>query len=136
VPSIFSSDGAANLQSLGGENYISIECLGIGRRGASVSGFRPQLSSLQHHFCVDRKIVQNGFKTIKSPDTFMELRADQFPADLVISNFRDVDDSPSTKQPFYPTGDLAIGTGMRNLTEGTGVKDNSACHGQSVNLLR
>jgi len=44
VPDIFCGDRATNLQSLRGENYISIEW--VGRRSASVPGLRPYSAAI------------------------------------------------------------------------------------------
>jgi len=46
---VFSSDQGGDLQSLGGEDYISIERFGIGSGNTLVPGPGPQLSSFQHH---------------------------------------------------------------------------------------
>ena len=105
------------MQSLGGQDDIGIERFGVGRRGTSVPSLGPQFGGFQHHICVNWKIVQDGLETIKPIDAFLEASADKLAAYFVIR-------------------DLAVGAGMGDLAQGAGVKDNSACHSQSLNLLR
>ena len=124
------------MQSLGGQDDIGIERFGVGRRGTSVPSLGPQLSGFQHHIGVNRKIVQDGLETIKAVDAFLQASANQLAAYFVIRNLRDVNNRTFPKETFKPVRDLAVGAGMANLAQGAGVKDDSACHSQSLNLLR
>jgi len=96
----------------------------------------PQLSSLEHHIRVNGKVVQDGLETIKSVDAFSEARADELAAHFVIRDLRDVNNRPFPEEALRPVRDLAVGAGMGNLAQGASVKDNSARHSQSLNLLR
>ena len=108
----------------------------MGRRGTSLPSLCPQFGGFQHHIGVYRKIVQDGLEAIKPVDAFLEARTDKLAAHFVIRDLRDVNNRAFPEETLKPFCDLAVGAGMGNLAQGAGVKDNSACHSQSLNLLR
>lgn len=123
---IFSGDQGGNLQSLGGEDHVSIEGFGIGRGNSSIPGPGPQLSGCQHYIRVNPQVIKDSFEPIKPTDAFVKACPDQFATNLVIGYFRNVNDQALPEETFKPIGNLAVRAGMRNLAQRAGVKDNCA----------